>query len=255
MLTVRTSQIKVFERAARLRFEDEMVIHSKKFSVRLSELLGEQQLRIALRAAIAKAESYGFTYRGPVRLFIELMFLCGSGFDTDPQYFALGELLRAPGDQMERAERIHEGVIDYLGRVSGPSNSNVHRALCDIQKFAKNSTELSWANFEASMLHEVQSIFPEKANYIGEDGLNELIRDGVEEARKYGFPSPRGEALVVVLMFAFGHGCTDDPLYPWISRTLRDERIADPSARAKRLEKKATTWLEHVVARNGKLNL
>lgn len=25
-------------------------------------------------------------------------------------------------------------------------------------------------------------------------------------------------------MFSFGHGCTDDPLYPWISRTLRDER-------------------------------
>ena len=55
--------------------------------------------------------------------------------------------------------------------------------------------------------------------------------------------------MVVVLMFAFGHGCTDDPLYPWISRTLKNERIVDPAARAGRLEKKAVTWLEHVLAR------
>ena len=59
----------------------------------------------------------------------------------------------------------------------------------------------------------------------------------------------RGEALVVVLMFAFGHGCTDDPLYPWISRTLKDERIVGPAARVERLEKKSITWLEHVLAR------
>jgi hypothetical protein len=50
-------------------------------------------------------------------------------------------------------------------------------------------------------------------------------------------------------MFAFGHGCTHDPLYPWIARTLKDERIKDPAARAERLEKKAITWLDHVLAR------
>jgi len=53
-------------------------------------------------------------------------------------------------------------------------------------------------------------------------------------------------------MFSFGHGCTDDPLYPWISRTLHDERIVNSEARAARLEKKAVTWLEHVNARNEK---
>jgi hypothetical protein len=49
---------------------------------------------------------------------------------------------------------------------------------------------------------------------------------------------------MVVLMFAFGHGCSNDLLYPWISRTLTDERIIEPAAREERLEKKATTWLE-----------
>ena len=48
-------------------------------------------------------------------------------------------------------------------------------------------------------------------------------------------------------MFAFGHGCCEDPLYPWIARTLTDEKITDAEARAKRLEKKAITWLDHVL--------
>lgn len=250
MLTVRTSQMKVFEQAARPHFEDEMVAHSKEFSPRLSEILGDQRLRVALRVAITKAEGYGFTYRGPIRLFIEMMFLCGSGFDTDPQYSVVGEVLRASGDQMQRAEQIHQGFLDYLERVSGPGASNVHRALRDTLNFAKSPKELSTKDFEATMFRELSRVFPEKAVYIGEKGLNQLILEGVAVARKFGFSSPHGQGLMVVLMFAFGHGCTDDPLYPWISSTLQDQRIIDPLARAKRLEKKAITWLEHVVARN-----
>jgi hypothetical protein len=55
-------------------------------------------------------------------------------------------------------------------------------------------------------------------------------------------------ALVVILMLAFGHGCGTDPFYPWIARTLRDERLTDPVARAERLEKRALTWLDRVLA-------
>ena len=52
---------------------------------------------------------------------------------------------------------------------------------------------------------------------------------------------------MVALMIAFGHGCTEDPLYPWIARTLKDERITDATERAERLERKAVTWLKHVL--------
>ena len=55
--------------------------------------------------------------------------------------------------------------------------------------------------------------------------------------------------LLAILMFSFGHGCLDDPLYPWMSQTLSDERITDVSARAERLERKSITWLDHVLAR------
>lgn len=241
--------MKVFEQAALRNFEDEMVGHSKEFTPRLCEVIGEEQLRVALRQAMTRAANYGFTYRGPIRLYIELMFLCGSDFDTDPQYPAIGEVLNAAEDQMARAEQIYEGFVDYHGKVSGENNINVRKSLTFLSEFARKPVSFSLNNFVAEMLQQMTRAFPQKAAYIGEEALTKLIHEGRAEARKYGFTTIRGEAMVVVLMFAFGHGCTDDPLYPWISRTLKNERIVDPAARAGRLEKKAVTWLEHVLAR------
>ncbi len=44
-LRIREKQMKVLEDAALRRFEDEMVEHSKKFTPKLCEVLGEEQLR------------------------------------------------------------------------------------------------------------------------------------------------------------------------------------------------------------------
>jgi hypothetical protein len=246
---IRVEQMKAFEEAARRQFEDEMVAHSKAFSPRLCEVIGDEQLRVAIHSAMKRGGGYGFTNRGPIRLFIEMMFLCGSGFDTDPQYQAVGEVLRGSGDQMQRAEQIHEGYLDYLERVSGPGAINVHKALKDLLYFAQMPLTFP-DGFAAGMRREMHRIFPKKAAYVGEAGLKVLINEGIGEAQRYGFTTDRQAALIVVLKFAFGHGSTNDPLYPWIARTLNDGKIVSPEARAARLEKKAVTWLEHVVAAN-----
>jgi hypothetical protein len=97
------------------------------------------------------------------------------------------------------------------------------------------------------MLRELALIFPQKATYLGEGSLQGLIQEGCNVAKAAGFTTSRGYALIVVLMYGFGHGCTDDPLYPWIAHTLRGEGIGNPGERAARLEKRASTWLNHVL--------
>jgi hypothetical protein len=249
MLNIRPEQMSAFEQAALRLFEDEMVVHSKGFATRLCEVIGDGQLRLAVRSAMARASTYGFTNRGPVQLFIEMTLLCGSGFDTDPQYPAVGECLRAPNDQMQRAEQIHAGFCDYLESVSGPGASNVYRALKELLHLARAPLRLP-DDFVPGILQEMNRIFPQKVAYSGESGLSGLIEEALAEAQLYGFTTVRQQVLIITLKFAFGHGCTDDPLYPWISRTLQDRKIVSPQARAARLEKKAVTWLEHVLADN-----
>ena len=246
MLVIRREQMNSLGQDFLRRFEDEMVCHGRDFSPRLSEVIGQEQLCIAVRSAIRRAGEYGFTQRGPVRLFVELTMLCGSAFDTDPQYDLLGKTLRGQGDQMSRAEQMFAVYVEYLETVCGVDNANVARALTNLMLFAR--TQMSFPNgFDAGMLDYIAEIFPQKSVYTGEANMVRLIHHAAARARSFGFSTHRHSALLIALMVGFGHGCTEDPLYPWISRTLADPLIVDPVRRAERLEKQALTWLQHVL--------
>jgi hypothetical protein len=247
MLEIRNEQFEVFEHAALRRFEDEMAKYGKELSPKLCGILGDGQLRKAIRQAMNRAGQYGFTNRGPIRLYVELMFFCGSDFDTDPQFRAMGEMLRSPVDQMERADRIHNEYLDYLERVCGPDNINLRKAIESFSAFAREQHTFSENGLEATIPQEMARAFPQRAAYVGEKGLLALIHEGRAEAQKYSLSTPRAVVLLVMLKFAFGHGCTCDPVYPWISQTLTDERIVNSAARAARLERKTITWLDHML--------
>lgn len=257
MLVIRRQQMEAFSQAALEAFETEMVVHCNDFSPQLCKVISEEQLRAAIRQAIDRARGYGFTNRGPVRLYIEMMLLFGSDFDNDPQYPWAGEILRSNESdlQMKCAEQLHEKTLDYLEKVIGPEDKFTCQALKRISALSKQQPALSeqqmpftQEGFISVMLRETAYIYPEKAAYVGDDALESLIWEGIDKAADYGMVTDHSKGLIYVLMFAFGHGCTDDPLYPWIAQTLRDEKITDSTARAMRLEKKATTWLDHVIA-------
>jgi hypothetical protein len=250
MLLIRKEQMEVFRSGALRLFEDEMIAHLAEFSPPLFKTVKEDQMRKVIRLGMNRADGYGFNLRGPVRLYLELMLLFGSFFDTDPQYPWAGEILtdRDTGPQMQRAEWLYERTRDYRQQVNGPKDAYTLSALRTIAVFARQPLQVSASDFVPLMLRETARVYPEKTAYVGDERLEMLIDEGTSTAKTHGFSTVRGAALTVVLMFAFGHGCFGDPLYPWIARTLNDERITDSEARARRLEKKALTWLDHVLA-------
>ena len=196
-----------------------------------------------------QAAGYGFRQRGPVRLYLELMVLFGSRFATDPQYPWAAAILadQDAASQMRRARTLHRHVLKYRQAVAGPGDGWTLRALRNIRAWAAGPIDFAPDRLVPTMLDVCTAIYPEKAAYVGHEALTALIRKGGQGARNQRFTSPRAMALVVVLMLAFGHGCGTDPFYPWITRTLRDERFTDPAARAARLEQRALTWLERVL--------
>lgn len=250
MLSIREEQMEVFRQFALENFETEMVEHSQEFAPRLCKVLGEKQLRIAIRHAITKAESYGFTNIGPVRLYIDLMFMYGSSFDTDPQYKGLGEILNASGEQMERAEQLYEYILDYEDKVTGAKNINLIAAFKNLSSLARENITLTSGNFEGELLQHMEKVFPEKVAYVGKESLGLLIYEGRVEAQRFDFPKLRGEALIVMMMFVFGYGCTRSPLCPWVLQTLTDRKAQNSEIRASQLGKVMLRWLDFVLGRS-----
>lgn len=249
MLVIRPEQMEVFRQAAAHHFEIEMLEHLGELSPPLLKAIGKEQMLKAIRFGITKAASHGFTWRGPVRFYLELMLLFGSHFDTDPQYPWAGEILVKQDleSQMQRAERLYEKTMDYRKKVAGPEDAYTLAALQSMAYFANQPLNLPTTQYMPALLQQIALIYPQKAAYIGREGLEALIRKGIGGAQQQQFNTIRGVTLAIMLMLALGHGCGYDPLYPWIYKTLMDGTVATPEERAKRLEKEALTRLEKVL--------
>jgi len=207
-------------------------------------------MRDVILCGMNRAESYGLTFRGPVRLYLELTLLFGSSCDADCQYPWAAEILanHEVGPQMQRAHWLYERSMDYRKNVAGPDDAYSIVALRRIASLARHPPNLSASSFVQDMLSFIEYCYPEKAAYVGNRGFETLIHQGMDKTKRRGLLSVRGTALVVVLMVAFGCDCDADPLYPWIGKTLNDDSTADTEVSALRLEKEALTWLDHALA-------
>ncbi|MFN0106929.1 MAG: hypothetical protein ACKV2U_33150 [Bryobacteraceae bacterium] len=249
-MIIRNEQVEELAAATRRGFENEMVVHLAEFSPPLFKAAGEDPLRTAIRLGMSRAAGYGFDERGPVRLYLEMMLLFGSYFDTDPQYTWAAEILtnREVGYQMQRAEMLYERTLHYRKNVVGPEDDYTLQALRKIRRWAQQPVPEVGENLLPAILREISFVYPQKADYVGAEALEELVIEGRGAALRHGISTVRGTGVMIVLMLAFGHGCFEDPLYPWISRTLGDLAVVDPEDRVNRLETKALIWLDHVLA-------
>jgi hypothetical protein len=250
MLTLRPEHVAAFEQDALRRYEDEMVGHLKGFAGKLCEIRGEPCVRQVIRLGIQRAAQYGFTHRGPVRFFIELMFSFGCDFDTDPQYPWIQGTLRDPelADQTLRAEELYSRWQTFMQHVAGPKKRYTLEALRRLDQAKLEDAQTLFGDFEKRIITGLRKIHPQKTQYVGEPALRVLTAKGIETARGYGVTSELGAAVLVALMFGFGHGVTKDPLYPWVSSTLNDPLVKDPNGRAERLYTKAKIYAAHLLA-------
>ena len=249
MLRIHNEQIAQFRERARTAFEEEMRAHLAQFSPPLYRATGEAGMMATIRLGLRGAAGHGFTLRGPLRLYLELMLLFGSKFPSDPQYPVLREVMQDcdAGSQMQRADRLFAATMDYRRSVGGPDDEYTLRALRRIYSEAQDPARFTRPREAADILADLARIHPEKLAHLGEAPLLALIDGAVARARGLPGSTPRGETLLVVMMLAFGHGCAEDPLYPWIGATLA-RAVDEGAAWPQRLERKAMTWLRHVLA-------
>src|SRR3954451_2548178 len=106
MITLRADQMAAMRKPITQAFEVEMAKHLRDFSPEHSAGIGEENLALVIHTGLDRAFACGFTTRGPARFYLELMFLFGGSFETDPQMPPLIKGLLHSGstaDQMIRA--------------------------------------------------------------------------------------------------------------------------------------------------------
>jgi hypothetical protein len=249
MITIRPAQMQAFRQAAFKQFEDEVAGHRVKFNPRHCKALGEEGVRRVIRLGFARAAEHGFTNRGPLQFYIDLMFMFGSDFDTDPQMAWAAEILvdSRLTDQMERADRLYVGTNDYLDKVVGPRLKYFTESLRRFRRLHLEDLRMSPED-PGDILSRLENNHTQKYHYVGERLLRQLILRGIETTKQYSVAGETGFGLFIWAMFVIGHGFASDPLYPWIESTLKLRNAAEPDRRIERLYHKVIVYLDHVLA-------
>jgi hypothetical protein len=250
MWTIREEQTEAFRQHHLQKFEDEMVEHLKKFAAQQWDLIGEPSGRRTIRLGLSQASQYGLTDRGPVRFYIELMFVFGSYFDTDPQYpWATAVLKDAEAvDQTIRADRLFAAMNSYIAQVVEPERKHLIEVLQRISQTQIENYLTPGMNLEDGMLGVAQSACPLGSQYLGEPVLRRLIRSGTEVARRFGFTTDKAVGLMVMLTFVGGHGFYRDPQHSWIAHALDENREPNAGRRVEEISSKSTLYLERLLA-------
>jgi hypothetical protein len=257
MLKIREAQMRVFEQAAAKEFEDHLLKYLNELFPKHCNVLGEAQVRRVIGYGLNKAKSHGLTDMRCLSLYVALMFMLGSNFDTDPQLPWAKEIL---GDETttgehDRIDRLRGKALDYADQVAGADNKHIDAAIERIRQEKGEAFSLGSSDFGTKMLTWLNQIYPEKCTYIGEEALRRMMLQGAGAAKSYGLVSERGRALYIALMFMLASGFDTDPQFPWAAASLNDPEVRDEGGKVARLYGRALAHLEKWVAysKNGRV--
>ena len=235
MLSITADQVEALQAARVVSFADELAAHLRTFAPRNVEAMGADALHETIRLGLANARKHGFSGRAAVRFYVEVMLMLGSFFDADPQYHAIARELRAPGSELERADRLHAQVMAYVDSACGPDNEYELAALERVLALPPQQLEAFAANDVAATVGLLQRLHPEKVHTVGEAAVASLVRRAHAMAAERGPAWAGGGALFAALTFTFGHACFEDPQYPWLAAALAAAPAADAEATLRRV--------------------
>lgn len=250
-MLIRNEQMQALSLVPEEAFQLQLVEEMRQFAPWHAQILGDSGLLRCVEFAKRRAASYGFTNRGPIRLYLQMIFLLGADFDSDPLLPWAAAALSTPStaDQTARATSLYRALDHYIQHVAGPANSFAKQAL------ARAHVELSTSpgddeKFSDEIIFDtLRRVYPEKCDYAGESAVRQSIQLGKAAAERH---STNGQGVVLFcgLIFALGHGFETDPHLPWIGKTLNEPGLTG-SRLVQRLSSRVKTYLDQVIANVG----
>ena len=100
--------------------------------------------------------------------------------------------------------------------------------------------------YQDRTLAHFQQFFPRHCEIIGDESMKNMIRFGVDRAKRQNISGECNVILYTSLMLLFGSYFDQDPQYPWAVRVLKDKSLTEETERAERLYDIGVQEWEHM---------
>lgn len=224
--------------------------HLAAYDPPLADSAGREGLEAAVRLGLGAARSCGFTEGAQVRLYLQLMTSFGSYFDTDRQYAWLHPFLDASSDLAapERSRLLYWHATRYIDCAYGQNRLHAVVALERGSRLGMEVLAEVGKEYSARALGLLARLHPQRNEFVQSEAGHWLVAKAVGESRRLRLGGAAGAPLMMCLMFGFGHGVAEDPLYPWVQRTLSDPGL-DGERRTEELLAKTQAHLAGMLRR------
>lgn len=119
MLLIRDEQLSALRGVRQKEYEKRLASHLRKHFAEACDELGEEGLRDAVSYGIKRAKSYGIMVERDVVKYLNLMFVFGRDFDTDPRFPWAASMLHS--EDYGPTLRINQVYSDAKARIDqGP---------------------------------------------------------------------------------------------------------------------------------------
>ncbi|MDY6991875.1 MAG: hypothetical protein SVR94_04620, partial [Pseudomonadota bacterium] len=197
--------------------------------------IGETQLRKVIQYSVSQAEQYGLTTQREVCLYLNLMLLLGSDFDTDIQLPWAKQALKDETtiSPYVRIKRLYDVAMIHLNQVVGINGEHFDRAINKMKNQLSKWIVLVGPVFEPDLISLLKQLYPQKSQAIGESVLRQLIKQGMTSTQVYNIATQGGTILYVCLMIMLGGHFDKDPKYPRIVTILNNTSLTESDLKIK----------------------
>jgi hypothetical protein len=219
MLTIRKEQLKVFELSAMRTYKRGLILHIHEHFPEHAGYLGDEGLMRIIEHSCTKAKEYNFETERDLCLYTDLCIMLGIGFDTDPQLPWASSILHDGSfdDPWYIMDKLWDKSMEYMVYVLGPDDVFPVKAY----RLAIGYLPMDIPGFTAdrmtnTVIKHMNTIWPEKVEYIGATQLKEFLRKSIYNAEYHHVTHFQGQAEFMIFSFLLGHHFYNDPAYPWV---------------------------------------
>jgi hypothetical protein len=222
-MNIRPEQMQALRRDTEEAYAVKAAARLRGFFPKHTAFMGDEAVAKVVELGIARARAHHLTTERGIQVYLSLMLYLGSEFDRDPQYSWAHALLDGEPSREEkiRIDDIMKTTGDFLAAVAGPNREHAEQALNTlIDGGTELITRVEPPVNSASLRRLLTTLYPQKAAYLGDEGLASVMQSGLAAARRYGLEGPEPVVLFSFLLLLLGSYADQDPQFAWIPAAL-----------------------------------
>lgn len=163
-----------------------------------------------IKRGVIEAKEYGYSQRGPVRLYLDVMLIAGAHFEKDPLYQWTDISREQNTSQIENSSYLYYKLHNYIDTVYGEGDIYFSESEARFKELSAKRLPAE-DNQSIDELHKLlKYVHPQRYGFTGSGAVDKLLVYSNQYCDRYELKNGTYKSYVALIMFLFGFSFEND---------------------------------------------